>query len=310
MFCKNCGKSLDTSEEKCEACGFKSGFGTKYCAVCGEGLDEGDFSCKKCGNTVNSASSAKATQTEKRPDEMLKSHEKEILRINIIKLCVAALSFVLIFCVMFVPYFKANYVPQGAEEIETQEQLTSFVENGYYIKYFSMYDELRILIDTIIPGDGEKFDIRIFAGAPFWTWPCSILIVSLQLIYIIGKQLWLQAGLVINKNDATLLKYGEISKAGKEADKTNHSKAYSINHLAAYIVADVLFTKLLMVVFDKLPFEWPILFHRYMFDFSGISGWSAVIITLFVIIAVGDFLVKRFGKRLNIEILREDFQGE
>ena len=52
MFCKNCGKEIDTNATVCMNCGFARETGNKHCQNCGKEITEGAAICVACGSAV------------------------------------------------------------------------------------------------------------------------------------------------------------------------------------------------------------------------------------------------------------------
>lgn len=49
MYCKNCGKEVDTNAVACPGCGCVPTNGAKFCPNCGEGTQPGQVVCLNCG---------------------------------------------------------------------------------------------------------------------------------------------------------------------------------------------------------------------------------------------------------------------
>ncbi|MEG0315068.1 MAG: TM2 domain-containing protein [Erysipelotrichaceae bacterium] len=62
MFCKKCGKEVDSEAEICVECGTKIGTGNEFCQHCGGKVDPNAEVCLKCGYSlkINENSSEKS----------------------------------------------------------------------------------------------------------------------------------------------------------------------------------------------------------------------------------------------------------
>ncbi len=49
MFCRNCGKEMESNAAYCVGCGVAAGQGTHFCPVCGAETHEQAVVCVKCG---------------------------------------------------------------------------------------------------------------------------------------------------------------------------------------------------------------------------------------------------------------------
>ncbi|MCM8776720.1 MAG: TM2 domain-containing protein [Candidatus Omnitrophica bacterium] len=55
MYCRNCGKELDSKATVCTSCGVIPGGGNKYCQNCGSPTDINAVVCVKCGTRLMSS---------------------------------------------------------------------------------------------------------------------------------------------------------------------------------------------------------------------------------------------------------------
>ena len=52
MYCKNCGKEINTEQAVCLNCGVKNGVGNKFCSYCGKEVDPLAEICLNCGMAI------------------------------------------------------------------------------------------------------------------------------------------------------------------------------------------------------------------------------------------------------------------
>ncbi len=49
MYCKNCGKEIDSNAAICVGCGYATGTGSNFCQNCGQPVAQGAAVCTSCG---------------------------------------------------------------------------------------------------------------------------------------------------------------------------------------------------------------------------------------------------------------------
>ncbi len=62
MFCRQCGKEMDVSENICKGCGVPRGKGRKHCPCCGNETPEEAVICVKCGASLTGYQAGAAGQ--------------------------------------------------------------------------------------------------------------------------------------------------------------------------------------------------------------------------------------------------------
>lgn len=78
MYCKNCGKEINTEQAVCLNCGVKNGIGNKFCSYCGKEVDPLAEICLNCGMAIKKGipSSASSSLTKEDAYKKLAEHEK------------------------------------------------------------------------------------------------------------------------------------------------------------------------------------------------------------------------------------------
>lgn len=61
MYCKNCGKQMNSEQAICLNCGVKSGQGNAYCSNCGNKVDPKASVCLNCGVAIKGSSAIVGT---------------------------------------------------------------------------------------------------------------------------------------------------------------------------------------------------------------------------------------------------------
>lgn len=52
MYCKNCGKEMNETQDYCLACGVKKGNGNAFCSNCGNSVNPNADVCVNCGTNL------------------------------------------------------------------------------------------------------------------------------------------------------------------------------------------------------------------------------------------------------------------
>ena len=258
MYCKNCGSALDIGADRCGACSFKVGHGKNYCYYCGEALDPSDKVCENCGNNTDAVAKPSTA-------DLLKPHKSTVKTNSILSIISNFLALLLLASLIFLPIYELSL---GMS--------------------FSLFDDIRYMAEYLFADSINVYYITFSLFAIF-----EVIFSFIGSITIV-KQIIACFSNTFNIDDATLLKYNEIKKAGNTQKKNNFWKQNVYFSIIMYAAFDILFAKM----FSEA---------RLMGSFSGFSDYVIVIIGLLIGVLVLNGIVKSNDKKMRLKIAKEEY---
>ncbi len=298
MYCKNCGKEIESENAICTGCGFRGNHGDKFCSHCGKEVLKGQAMCVNCGFMLEENSSSTTDLMENKEEIKQESTEKPyvkykptVRKINIFTIIMHACAICLVLCMLFLPIYKCRYEP-NIEDIENLEQLEDALEDGYLEKNFSLAEDVVITIKALMPENSENaygfFGVTSLLIGMFAMFEMvfGVIIIVTSVIAIFKT-----ANGMMDEDQSAMLTYDAMLKTGQKDKKEGVFKKQMVLSFVLYAVFDIIFTLIDGKMFANISTESTVPV-RNMVNFSGVSGF----ISIMAITLVGYFVVS-FLKR-------------
>ena len=320
MYCKNCGKELVGNTEICIGCGYRSCNGDKFCSHCGKSVLPGQSLCINCGfmlddykNPIKETKEYKNVESKTKPIEY-KKYTQEVRKTKILSLVLQVLSLITVLCLLFLPIYKYEFVPETFEEaidilgdIETWEDLEQIVKNGGKIeKNFSLIDDIQIILSGITTEDEEPSTMLLNLSLGLMA--VFEVIFGITLVCVAVPQIFQSAGELNDIDKTTLLLFNEIKKSGTSNKKENIFKKQTLYSMIMFALFDVIFASIEGNMIPDLSSVGIDIKIRHMVNFSGISSYAYVVITLFATYVVVSLLKNRKEKAILEQITKEEYE--
>ena len=297
-----------------------------YCKYCGEQIGEQDAFCKRCGksttddtaitkkqedNEISNQSKAENAQTNSsNAINNAQKYRKRVFKINLFELCSHILTVFILISIIFLPIYKCNYEPT-LEDIGSFEDLGEALEKGYIEKNFSLFDDLSFAIEAFTDNEEKNNSSEIQDDMSFFgnisiiydeLFAILEVVFAVLLLFITAKKIYENSKGLYDINNGTLLKYDEIKKSGQVQEKPNFFQKQTVFTVVIYAIFDIVFTQMFPMSQMMLGEG---VFYRYMFDFSGLSGYVIIVAALIIGVIIMNAFKNKEEKEMRLSIAKE-----
>ncbi|MBQ7373018.1 MAG: zinc ribbon domain-containing protein [Clostridia bacterium] len=306
MFCKNCGKEIESENAICTGCGFRGNNGNKFCSHCGKEVLPGQAMCVNCGFMLcDDLETAEKSDVVEKKEQTVKPYTKytsTVKKINVLNIILHSCAICLVLCMLFLPIYKCKYEPT-IEEIENFEQLEDALEDGYIEKNFTLVEDIVITFKSLFSESSKEF----YGLGGVWQIATGMFalfefVFGVTLIVMSSISIFKTANMLMDEEGSTMLTYNSMLKTGERDKKQGFFQKQSIFGIVLYLIFDIIYAKLFGGMFANMGGEETTMQYRNMINFSSFSGFIAIMLVVFTGYIVISVLKKAETKKMLLDI--------
>ncbi len=304
MYCRNCGREINNTNDICTGCGFYGSYGSKYCQNCGKEVLPNQAMCVNCGCILNKSNQDPQTANNTVKETPYVKYKETVRKIHIFSFLMQVSTILLVLCLLFLPIYKTSFVP-SLSDINSLYELEEAFDRGQLERNFSLFDDIKIIIKGIAsPANSERERLSKLYTFTTGIFPIFEMISGVSLLCITGASLTKAMSGMQDIEKSTLLTYNEMLKTGTKEKKDGWFKKQTVFSVVSFVIFDIIFSKIDSSILDSAPFK---VVQRNMYNLSGVSMAVVIPAILLVCYIVSNHQKKSLSEKMLLDITKEEY---